>query len=319
MGGSLMGLMRLMGPLSSGRVLGAMRVMALMSIGLLLVSCRTADRVTEDVRSMRDTVYVSRQASDTVHTADTVRLLVRERGDTVWMARETVRWRDRSHVRHDTLWRERTDTVTRVERMEVERPRKWATGHGRWRRERWVARLLWHCCWEEGLNGANGTNEASEKLTKTTYFMVEYELRVNKERVYNEVAKTTSYTGAKMDDDAAYDRIFTTAEDKAMLERFWDESKNLLAGSMKELLVEEGETDGVYTLRLRLSSSFNEGLLESMERSMQSFFVMNITAKWYTFTNKEEATSYAAEAASNVDDIRRKAFFKKKPVRPTYG
>lgn len=124
MGGSLMGLMRLLGPLSSGRVLGAMRVMGLMSIGLLLVSCRTAERVTEDVHAVRDTVYVSRLASDTVHTADTVRLLVRERGDTVWMARETVRWRDRSHVRHDTLWRERTDTVTRVERMEVERPRK---------------------------------------------------------------------------------------------------------------------------------------------------------------------------------------------------
>lgn len=124
MGGSLMGLMRpmrLMGPQSSGRLLGAIGVMG---VGLLLVSCRTADRVTEDVRSMRDTVYVSRLASDTVHTADTVRLLVRERGDTVWMARETVRWRDRSHVRHDTLWRERTDTVTRVERMEVERPRK---------------------------------------------------------------------------------------------------------------------------------------------------------------------------------------------------
>lgn len=124
MGGSLMGLMRpmrLMGPLSIGRLLGAIGVMG---VGLLLVSCRTAERVTEDVRSMRDTVYVSRLASDTVHTADTVRLLVRERGDTVWMARETVRWRDRSHVRHDTLWRERTDTVTRVERMEVERPRK---------------------------------------------------------------------------------------------------------------------------------------------------------------------------------------------------
>lgn len=117
----LMGLMRLMGPLSSGRLLGAIGVMG---VGLLLVSCRTAERVTEDVHAVRDTVYVSRLASDTVRTADTVRLLVRERGDTVWMARETVRWRDRSQVRHDTLWRERTDTVTRVERMEVERPRK---------------------------------------------------------------------------------------------------------------------------------------------------------------------------------------------------
>ena len=124
MGGSLMGLMRpmrLMGPLSSGRLLGAIGVMG---VGLLLVSCRTAERVTEDVHAVRDTVYVSRLASDTVRTADTVRLLVRERGDTVWMARETVRWRDRSQVRHDTLWRERTDTVTRVERIEVERPRK---------------------------------------------------------------------------------------------------------------------------------------------------------------------------------------------------
>lgn len=124
MGGSLMGLMRpmrLMGPLSSGRLLGAIGVMG---VGLLLVSCRTAERVTEDVHAVRDTVYVSRLASDTVRTADTVRLLVRERGDTVWMARETVRWRDRSQVRHDTLWRERTDTVTRVERIEVEHPRK---------------------------------------------------------------------------------------------------------------------------------------------------------------------------------------------------
>lgn len=117
----LMRPMRLMGPLSSGRLLGAIGVMG---VGLLLVSCRTAERVTEDVHAVRDTVYVSRLASDTVRTADTVRLLVRERGDTVWMARETVRWRDRSQVRHDTLWRERTDTVTRVERIEVERPRK---------------------------------------------------------------------------------------------------------------------------------------------------------------------------------------------------
>ena len=46
---------------------------------------------------------------------------------------------------------------------------------------------------------------------------------------------------------------------------------------------------------------------------------MNITAKWYTFTNKEEATDYAAGAATNVEDIMRKAFFKKKPRRPMYN
>ena len=125
--------------------------------------------------------------------------------------------------------------------------------------------------------------------------MNEHVLKIKKEDVYNEVAKTTSYTGAKMEDDAAYERIFTTAEDKTMLERF------------------------TYTLTLELSASFDDSLLESMERSLFSFFVMNITAKWYTFTNKNEATDYAAGAATNLEDIMRKAFFKKKPRRPTYN
>lgn len=144
-------------------------------------------------------------------------------------------------------------------------------------------------------------------------------LSVKKEDVYNEVAKTTSYTGAKMDDDAAYDRIFTTEEDKVMLERFWNESKNAIAGNLKKFLVSETETDATYTLTLELSASFDESLLKSMERSLFSFFVMNITAKWYTFTNKEETTDYAAGAATNVEDIMRKVFFKKKPRRPTYN
>lgn len=58
--------------------------------------------------------------------------------------------------------------------------------------------------------------------------------KVSINEVYQEVAKTTSYTGAKMDtDENAYDRIFTTDEDKTMLERFWNESKNMIAGSLK--------------------------------------------------------------------------------------
>ncbi len=142
---------------------------------------------------------------------------------------------------------------------------------------------------------------------------------IGKENVYNEVAKTTSYTGAKMDDEDAYDRIFTTDSDREMLERFWNESKNTITGSLKKFLVDETESEGSYTLTLELSSAFDETLVESMERSLFSFFVMNITSKWYTFTNKKEATDYAAGAASNVEDIMRKAYFKKKPQRPTYN
>jgi hypothetical protein len=59
-------------------------------------------------------------------------------------------------------------------------------------------------------------------------------------------------------------------------------------------------------------------LVYDIQNKAYSFFVMNVTAKWYTFTNKEEAAGYATEAATYMEDIMRKAFFKRKPMRPTY-
>ena len=149
--------------------------------------------------------------------------------------------------------------------------------------------------------------------------MVITTIKVNKKDVYNEVAKTTSYTGAKMADEFAYERIFTTDEDQNMLNRFWDESKTTITNSLKKVLNSEEENSaGEYTLQLELSSAFDSTLQDSMQRSLFSFFVMNITSKWYTFVNKSEATGYATEAATYIEDIKRKAYYKKKPTRPTY-
>ena len=147
---------------------------------------------------------------------------------------------------------------------------------------------------------------------------MEVTLKINKETVYDEVAKTTEYTGAKMDDEHAYETISTTEEDKTMLERFWNECKIMVCNSLKRVLVSEVEAEGEYSLTLGLSAALDESLTDSMERSLFSFFVMNITAKWYTFANKSEATGYATEAATYIEDIMRKAYYKKKPTRPTY-
>ena len=144
-------------------------------------------------------------------------------------------------------------------------------------------------------------------------------LMAKKEDVYEEVKKTTEYTGSKMGDETAYDTIAMTDENEEMLERFWSECKNTLCNSLKKVLESEEETGGEWVLTLGVSAAFDETLTASMQRSLFSFFVMNITAKWYTFTNKAEATGYATEAATYIEDIMRKAFFKKKPERPTYG
>lgn len=142
--------------------------------------------------------------------------------------------------------------------------------------------------------------------------------------VYEEVAQTTSYTGAKMDDDAnAYERIFTTDEDKSQLKRFWDESCIAFCEAMKKYLAGDmpsgSKEDGGHVFKLALSQSFDEAMLPSMRKELVSYFVMNITAKWYIFTNKKEADGYAAIAAKLLDGLRRKACYKKKPTRPTYN
>lgn len=55
-----------------------------------------------------------------------------------------------------------------------------------------------------------------------------------------------------------------------------------------------------------------------MNVSLRSFFVHNIAAKWYVYTNKGEAGDYADKASTLLDDIHRKAMYKKKPTRPVY-
>lgn len=149
-------------------------------------------------------------------------------------------------------------------------------------------------------------------------------LTVNKAYVYDEVAKTTAYTGAKMKDDAdAYDRIFTTDEDRMMLERFWVEACNGATEEFKQFIVnvsDQPESHGVeldknYTVTLELSTMFDTRLKGSMETSLFSYFVNAIVAKWYRFTNRGEADSFGEDATTAMLDVKSKMFHRKKPQR----
>lgn len=149
-------------------------------------------------------------------------------------------------------------------------------------------------------------------------------LNISKAGVYDEVAKTTSYAGAKMpDDEGAYERIFTTDEDRLMLERFWTEASNGATERMKRYIVEvtfPAVTQSVdlgkdYRVRLRMSNSFDETLKGSIETLLHSYFVNYIVAKWFKFTNKEESESYGNDAAGAMEDALRILFFNRRPKR----
>lgn len=145
--------------------------------------------------------------------------------------------------------------------------------------------------------------------------MTQIELTVVKTAVYNEVAKTTSYTGAKMvGDEDAYLRIFTTDEDQEMLERFWDEAVSGAIEQLKPFIGTWSNTDS-FTVQLNLSSSFDTNLKDSIQSSLTSYMVAMIVAKWYRIANKQEAESYGNDALGAMDDVMKKIYYKKKPVR----
>jgi hypothetical protein len=148
---------------------------------------------------------------------------------------------------------------------------------------------------------------------------MEITLTISQTAVMKEVATTTTYTGAKkIGDEGAMDRISTVDEDNHELKRFWDESRAELAQAFVRLLVSEGMNGDEYELKLNVSNSFDTALEPSMVLGLFSYFVQNITGKWYVYTNKEEAKAFVERGSALLDEVKQKAFYKKMPTRPRY-
>lgn len=147
---------------------------------------------------------------------------------------------------------------------------------------------------------------------------MQIQLTVDRQSVWDEVAKTTNYTGAKMEggDDTTFDRVATTDEDQQMLERFWMEACNVASDQLKPFITSVSGISGTrFTVVLEMSSAFDAGLTESINTSLTSYFVAAIVAKWYGFTCKGEAEQYATMATAQINDVMKKIYFKKRPKR----
>ncbi len=153
-------------------------------------------------------------------------------------------------------------------------------------------------------------------IPNTSMQMKKIEIRIGKQDVYREVAMTTSYTGAKKQgDEMAYNRIFTTDADREALERFWNEGCDAVTDSLKEFAMSEANTAEAYILQLDMSAAWDEVLKVGMEKSISSFLVNYIVAKWSQWTAKDEMKEYATTAEAMLADVVSKAYYRKKPKR----
>ena len=148
--------------------------------------------------------------------------------------------------------------------------------------------------------------------------MANLTLTIEKSDIYEEVAKTTAYIGAKNkleDGKSAFDQVFVTDADLTMIERFLNESLDALRNVLKRFISVGSVVDGTITWQLEMSSRFEGNLLESIKSSAKSFLVNSIICKWCEITANDKVKEYADNAAALLLDIKEKAFFKKKPTR----
>ena len=143
-------------------------------------------------------------------------------------------------------------------------------------------------------------------------------LTIKKSDVYEEVAKTTAYIGAKNkleDGKSAFDQVFVTDADLTMIERFFNESLDALRNVLKRFISGGSGVDGTITCQLEMPSRFDNNLLSSINSSANSFLVNSIIGKWCEITANDKVKEYVDNAAALLLDIKDKAFFKKKPTR----
>lgn len=160
-------------------------------------------------------------------------------------------------------------------------------------------------------------------------------LSITKSVVMNEVAKQTSYIGGKItfqDGSNAYDQVFTTEDDFAMLEKYWREASNATATNLRRFvksIEESGATDtdlklpqgsevnkqGVLTITLNMPTRYDDSQTGTIQSTLFNYFVNFITSKWLGITYKEDAEYYDAYATGNMKEILLKIFYKKPAER----
>lgn len=149
--------------------------------------------------------------------------------------------------------------------------------------------------------------------------MAEINITISKSNVYEEVAKTTAYIGSKTtleDGKTAYEQVFVTDADLSMIERFYEESKDILKNLLIRFISEVGDDeDGDINWKLAMSSRFDTKMESSIRSSATSFIVNSIIGKWCEITANDKVKEYADNAAALLQDIKEKVYYKSKPQR----
>jgi hypothetical protein len=147
---------------------------------------------------------------------------------------------------------------------------------------------------------------------------MEIRLTIDKSAVFDEVGLTTNYAGVKMEgaDRESQERVSVAEQDSVLLERFWAEACGTCTDVLKAFVLNVEHGGDAYVLTMATPAAYDDALTDSMERSLFSYFVASIIAKWDAVAYKADSAYYFDAAAAMLAEVLRKAYHKQRPKRP---
>ena len=144
-------------------------------------------------------------------------------------------------------------------------------------------------------------------------------ISINKDDVYEEVAKTTAYIGGKNLDangKSLYDQVFVTDADREMLEGYWNAAIDDVSVALDSVLAFENSYSGKEeTFGLRVSDLFKESLVKTLETTAFSYVVNKVVAEWCLVVSKDKAEDYLSKANALLVKMDAILYMRNRPTR----
>lgn len=122
-------------------------------------------------------------------------------------------------------------------------------------------------------------------------------IEIDKKKIFDEIAKKTSYIGAKSKDDKDYDRIFVSDENEEFFETTFNlahsECKEFLFAFTKEEVIPDGNIDGPqqlfpnYNITLSLPKHFSHTTITLLTNLINEYITCRLLSEWIMITQPE--------------------------------
>ena len=147
------------------------------------------------------------------------------------------------------------------------------------------------------------------------------DISLNKNTIFTEVNKHTSYEGAKAD-ATLYDKVRVKSHDKAMLERWWSDACGLIATMCVPYATDIAYSGEGYEFLLTLSlpSNWNPSQEVILATTARDIVCEYLLQQWYLLLNMEDQAKVSAEKITTATAKMAVALYDRvRPTRPTHN